>query len=116
MTPTGEKFFNALEKIIEENGIEIDRPKGSRHPNFPDFIYEVDYGYIRSSKSQDGKEIDVFVGTSDAGAVGCVCTIDLLKKDSEIKVLFNCTREEIDLVLEMMSHDPMSCVFIARGI
>ena len=110
-----EKFFEALEELIEENGIEIDRRKGTAHPRFPDFIYEVDYGFIKSTTSQDGKEIDVFIGTSKNGVVGCLCTLDLLKKDSEIKVLYNCSQEEIDKAVKMMSNGPMRCLMILKS-
>lgn len=112
---TEEKFFEALEKLIEENGIMIERQKGTPHPRFPDFIYAVDYGYIKSTTSQDGNGIDIFVGTSNNGVVGCLCTVDLLKKDSEIKVLYNCNQEEIDKAVKMMSNAPMSCLVFLRN-
>ena len=111
---TQKEFFESLEKLIEENGIEIERQKGTAHPRFPDFIYEVDYGYIRSTKSQDGNEIDIFIGTSNNGVAGCLVTLDLLKKDSEIKVLYNCTQEEIDKAVKMMSRGPMRCLILLK--
>lgn len=40
--------------------VEIDRPIGSRHPQY-DFFYPVNYGYIPNTKAGDGKEIDVYV-------------------------------------------------------
>ena len=82
-------FFNNLEKLIAENGIVVERKSGTCHPKYPDFVYTVDYGYIRGTQSQAGNEIDIFVGTSTNGVVGCLVTLDLYKKDSEIKVLFN---------------------------
>lgn len=37
-------FWNALDELVNASEIVIDRPKGSAHPKFPNFIYRVDYG------------------------------------------------------------------------
>lgn len=37
-----EEFWNALDKLVTQSEIVIDRPKGTAHPRYPDFIYEVD--------------------------------------------------------------------------
>ena len=58
------------ERIIAENGIVIDRPKGTAHPRFPGMIYPVDYGYLEQTIGGDGEEIDIFVGSADSGLVG----------------------------------------------
>jgi inorganic pyrophosphatase len=79
----------------------IDRPKGSYHPRFPEIIYHVDYGYLENTTSMDGNGIDVWRGTAPSGKVDAiVCTVDLRKKDSEIKILMGCTQEEKQLILE----------------
>jgi hypothetical protein len=36
-----------LERIVNENGIIIDRPKGTRHPEYNKMVYMVDYDYIK---------------------------------------------------------------------
>ncbi|HEY8191848.1 MAG TPA: inorganic diphosphatase [Alphaproteobacteria bacterium] len=41
--------------------VTIDRPLGSRHPKWPDMMYEVNYGYIPDTLAADGKPIDVYV-------------------------------------------------------
>lgn len=38
-------FWRALDSLVDNSGIVIDRPKGTAHPKYPDFIYKVDYGY-----------------------------------------------------------------------
>ena len=53
-----EEFWNALDELVETSEIVIDRPKGSIHPRFPDFIYRVDYGYLRDTSSMDGAGIE----------------------------------------------------------
>lgn len=60
-----EEFWNALDKLVENADIVIDRPKGTTHPRFPDFVYQVDYGYLKETTSMDGGGIDVWVGTGE---------------------------------------------------
>ena len=108
------KFFKNLEKLITENGILIERKAGTSHPNFPDFLYTVDYGHINGTRSRDGNEIDIFVGTCNNGVFGVLVTLDMYKKDSEIKVLFNCNDDEISKTLLMMNHYPMSCILVRK--
>ena len=43
MNDYNEDFWNALDELVNTSEIVIDRPKGSVHPRFPDFIYRVDY-------------------------------------------------------------------------
>ena len=44
-TMVNEEFWNALDKLVAQSEIVIDRPKGTPHPKYSDFIYKVDYGY-----------------------------------------------------------------------
>ena len=39
--------------------------KGTTHPKFPNFVYQVDYGYLKDTSSMDGAGIDVWVGSSE---------------------------------------------------
>lgn len=92
-----EDFWKAVDMLVSSGKIVIDRPKGSSHPRFPDIEYKVDYGYIENTASMDGGGIDVWRGSlSDNTANAIICTIDLMKKDSEIKLLIGCTEEEIN--------------------
>ncbi len=40
-------FWKALERLVSESEIVIDRPKGSTHPRYADIVYSVDYGYLK---------------------------------------------------------------------
>ena len=91
-------FWQALDLLVDEHDLVIDRPRGSAHPRYPDFIYPLDYGYLRSTASSDGDGIDVWRGSSDAGIVAIMAIVDLVKRDSEIKILLDCTEDEIDIV------------------
>ena len=88
-------FWSAIDKLISSGKIAIDRPKGSAHPRYPHIIYELDYGYIDNTESMDGGGIDVWRGSlTDEKCDAIICTVDLLKRDSEIKLLIGCTEEE----------------------
>ena len=90
-----EDFWKALDSLVSSGKVVIDRPKGSAHPHFPHIIYELDYGYIESTSSMDGGGIDVWRGSLPTQTVDAViCTVDLIKKDSEIKLLIGCTESE----------------------
>ena len=55
-------FWDAIDKLVVESKIVIDRPRNSRHPRYSDFIYPVDYGYLDGTTSADGGGIDVWYG------------------------------------------------------
>ena len=71
-----EDFWNALDELVNTSEIVIDRPKGSAHPRFPDFIYRVDYGYLRNTSSMDGAGIDVWVGSGQKTVDAIMCIIE----------------------------------------
>ena len=89
-----EDFWKALDELVNSSEIVIDRPRGSAHPRFPNFIYKVDYGYLKNTASMDGAGIDVWVGSGDKKIDAIMCIVDLMKRDSEIKILIGCTEEE----------------------
>ena len=94
------EFWNALDKLVTNSEIVIDRPKGTSHPKYPNFIYWVDYGYLKDTSSMDGAGIDVWVGSGEKKVDAIMCIVDLVKKDSEIKILIGCTEEEKAIVYE----------------
>ncbi len=93
------------EALILDNGITIDRPYRTPHPRFPEIIYPIDYGYIKGTRSTDGEEVDIFVGTAENGLVGVLMTTDYRKGDREIKLLYNCTPQEIYLTNGFINFD-----------
>ncbi len=102
-------FWQAIDTLVSSERIIIDRPKGSLHPRFPSIRYEVDYGYIENTTSMDGGGIDVWLGSlSDRTVNAIICTVDLMKKDSEIKLLVGCTEEEMKLIYDF--HNSSECM------
>lgn len=86
----------------------VEHRAGSTHPKFPNFIYPVDYGYLECTKASDSDCIDVWFGTAEDNRIcGCIVTIDLLKRDSEVKILFACTPEEIQRIQEVHNYSDM---------
>ena len=97
--PDDGAFWAALDQLIAGSRLVIDRPKGTAHPRYPDMIYPIDYGYLQATRAMDGGGIDVWAGSDPArGLDAIMVTVDLLKRDSEIKLLIGCTEEEKQLV------------------
>ncbi len=88
-------FWQALDMMLEKSKLVIDRPQGTCHPKYSNMKYLVDYGYLQGTASMDGAGIDVWRGSDKAGKINAVmCIVDLIKNDSEIKLLLDCTEEE----------------------
>ena len=95
-----EEFWFAVDRLIGSHEIVIDRPKDSRHPRFPQAIYPLDYGYLAGTGSMDGGGIDLWRGSKpEMQADALIVTVDLMKNDSEIKLLVGLTEEEKQTVL-----------------
>ncbi|MDO8685319.1 MAG: GNAT family N-acetyltransferase [Clostridiales bacterium] len=79
-------FWSAIDALVAQSEIVIDRPKGTKHPRF-DYIYPLDYGYLKDATSPDGGGIDVWRGSlSESFCDTVVCTVNLLKKDSAMNL------------------------------
>ena len=111
-----EKFWNALDTLLTSSEIIIDRSKGSKHPRFSQIIYPLDYGYLEGTTSGDGDDIDIWLGSNKDREIDAImCTIDLMKRDSEIKILIGCTEDEKETVHKFHNHlELISGVLIRR--
>lgn len=110
---TGHAFWNTIDELFVNSYIVIDRPKGSRHPRYADIIYPLDYGYLGDTTSADGDGIDVWLGSDPRRqVVGVVCTIDVVKRDSEVKLLLGCTDTEIETICAFHNTNFMGCLLI----
>ena len=102
---SGRFDWAAWEALIASNVITLDRPRGSAHPTWPEIIYPLDYGYVNGTVSSDGDEVDVFVGSADNGLVGLLLTTDFRKGDREVKLLYDCSPEEVYLANGFVNFD-----------
>jgi inorganic pyrophosphatase len=101
-----DKFWSSLDRLVNESEIEIDRPKGTAHPKHNNLVFPVDYGYLKGTKSPDNAGIDVFIGSMENPMIDAIiCTVDLGKKDSEIKILIGCNESEKEAVFKIYSED-----------
>jgi inorganic pyrophosphatase len=108
-------FWHALETLAQTSAIKIDRPKGSTHPRYPDFLYPLDYGYLEGTTSGDGAGIDVWVGSlPEKRLTALVCTVDLHKRESEIKLLLGCTPQEMQDVVAVHNSGTQSAILLER--
>jgi inorganic pyrophosphatase len=97
--PFNREFWRAVDELRADTELIIDRPRGTCHPRYPGLIYPVDYGYLKDTASMDGGGIDVWRGSEPAGRIDAlICTVDLKKRDSEIKLLLGCTEAEKEIV------------------
>ncbi len=109
-------FWNAWDRLVAESQVVIDRPKYSAHPRYPHCIYPVDYGYLAGTASMDGSGIDLWRGTAPRQTVDAlICTVDLVKRDSEVKLLLGCTAEEQQIILAFHNDSEyMKGILISR--
>ena len=108
-----QEFIDFLQQLVDTSQIVIDRPKGSMHPWFPGKEYPVDYGYLEGTTSIDSSGVDVWVGSlGKHKIVGVLCTVDLLKRDTELKILLDCSDEEIRLIQNFVNDRDMRAILI----
>lgn len=111
-----EEFWQALDRLVEGSRVVADRPKGSRHPRFPERVYPLDYGYLEGTTASDGAGVDVWVGgLRPTRVTGAVATVDLLKRDTELKLLLGCDEQEMAVIRDFLCSGPMQAVVLRRG-
>lgn len=108
-------FWTQLGELVASSRVVIDRPRGSPHPRFPENIYPLGYGYLEGTTSGDGQGIDVWLGSGDHTQItGIVCTVDLGRRDAELKLL-GCTPEEARVVTSFLNaHSSFQCLLVPR--
>jgi inorganic pyrophosphatase len=108
-------FWNLADRLLAESRIVVDRPRGSRHPRYPEAIYPLDYGYLAGTSSPDGHEVDVWVGSLEPGRVeGVLLAVDLQKRDLELKLLVGCTADDVALIKTFSNSDLSQVAAILR--
>jgi inorganic pyrophosphatase len=111
----GGEFWQGLDRLVAGCDLVVDRPRGSRHPRHPELVYPLDYGYLQGTRSGDGDGIDVWIGSRpEEGVTAVVCTLDLEKRDAEVKILLGCTPQEARQVLTVHNRGAMSAVLVRR--
>lgn len=110
------EFWSYLERLLAERRLVIDRPKGSAHPRFSTHIYPLDYGYLEGTTGGDGHPIDVWRGSLEQAVLtGVQLTVDLYKRDAEIKLLVGCSAEDSQIVQDFTDDQSMGSLIIGRS-
>ena len=109
------RFWALADRLVATSRIVIDRPRGSAHPRVPEIIYPLDYGYLEGTSGGDGDGIDVWRGSlPDARVTGAIMTVDLRRRDAEVKLLVGCTPAEADLALATHSQEQQAALLLRR--
>lgn len=110
------QFWDHLDQLVESSEVVIDRPRDSQHPDIDDIIYPLDYGYLAGTTSSDGAGIDVWLGESgDRRPNAVVCSVDLVKRDLEMKILLGCSEGEMRIIVSFINErDQMHCLLVRR--
>lgn len=110
-------FWGVLDELVAGAEICIDRPRGTAHPRYPDLVYPLDYGYLKHTTSGDGAGIDVWRGSlPERRVTAVVCTVDIIKRDSEIKLLIGCTEDEARTILAIHNSGPQAALLLSRPV
>ena len=110
-------FWTHVETLVQSSELVLDRPKGSSHPRYPELIYPLDYGYLTETSGSDGDGIDVWRGSVPEGRLDAVvCTVDLHKRDAEVKLLLGCTSAEKRLVCSFHSGASAAAILVERPL
>jgi inorganic pyrophosphatase len=108
-------FWEYLLRLVETSEIEIDRPKGSTHQRYPNGTYPVSYCFLKCTRSMYKGGVDIWVGSlGEKKVVGALCTVDLFKRDTELKIIYDCTDEEIQSIIEFINVDQMRGMVIKK--
>lgn len=108
-------FWERLNTILNESEMVIDRPKGSTHPRHPKIVFPLDYGYLKNTSGGDGNEIDVWLGSLENKVLNAIaCTVDILKRDTEIKLIVSCSDHEIEIIKRFYTSEYMSAIILKK--
>lgn len=109
-------IWDHFDHLLLECELVIDRPKGSAHPRFPQFLYPLDYGYLAGTQGGDGDGIDVWLGSRGNRTLdGLLLTVDLLERDAEVKLLAGCTEAEMQIALDVSNAESMRALLLPRA-
>jgi len=106
-------FFRPSRRGSGKKGPRMDRPKGTAHPRFPDLLHPIDCGFIPGTRSRDG--VDAFRGDGQGHhVVGIIGTPDRGRCDSGIRVLADCSGEDLRTALQLLTREPRRTILVRR--
>jgi len=86
--PNSKSLNLARAYLGKEVAVEIDRPLGSKHPQY-DMVYEVNYGFVPGVMAPDGEALDAYYLGSEpvAAASGAVIAVVHRLDDDDDKLV-----------------------------
>ena len=117
MTQADEQpFWTRLDRLVQESTVVVDRPRGARHPRFPELVYPMDYRYLAETRTTDDGGVDVWLGSlAEWRVTSVLITVEPLKRDVEIKLLVGCTPDEARLACAHASQPSQSALLVVRS-
>lgn len=114
-------YWEALDALVAASTLVVDRPRASAHPRFPAIIYPLDYGYLAGTRGGDGDGVDVWLGAAAKRSgrlrvTAVVLTVDLGKRDAEVKLLLNCNSAEAAHIRQFHNVHQQSATLLERPI
>ncbi|QIK74037.1 inorganic pyrophosphatase [Propioniciclava coleopterorum] len=101
--------------MVARHAVRVDRPRGSRHPRFPEVVYPLDYGYLEATSGGDGEGIDIWVGTRPgAGLIGAFVTADPHKADMEVKLVWDAGPDDVATLERFYAPQPQGALYVPR--
>ena len=110
-------FWQKMDTLLFSGTLTIDRPKGTKHFQYPNLIYPVDYGYLTDTLGSDQTPVNVFRGSLYSQSVDAITvSADILKKDCQVKLLVGCTEEETLQILHFLNQTEFQKgILVRRG-
>jgi F420 biosynthesis protein FbiB-like protein len=109
-------IWDYFDRLLADCELVIDRPKGSAHPRYPQFLYPLDYGYLAGTRGGDGDGIDVWLGSRGKRTLeGLLLTVDLVERDTEVKLLVACTDAEMQIARDVSNEESMRALLLPRS-
>ncbi len=110
-----DRFWVLADELVAASEIVIDRRRGSAHPRMPQIVYPLDYGYLAKTRAMDGDGVDVWRGSLASPCVtAAIVTVDVFKRDAEVKLLIGCTPDEVQLALATHNQQSQAGLLIRR--
>ncbi len=109
----GDRFWQSLDQLVAVSEVIVDRPSGPSHPRDPEFVYPLDYGYLRA-RARSTRAAEISGSAACRAVVGVVITLDLRKKDTEVKILLGCTHEEAQRIQETLNRQSQAGILVMR--
>lgn len=79
--------------------VEIERPSGSCHPEYPDLVYPINYGFVPGLLAEDGEEQDAYILGLDGPVEkteGKVIAVWRRENDAEDKWIVSANMQNFD--------------------